>query len=79
MPLTQRTDFSPRLSSPRPSSSFTDRLPELPPARLLILDFTNRPILAAVYKVSGLAIVILGPTFWAALIALFVVAELPPN
>jgi len=36
-------------------------------------------MLAAVYKVSGLTIAILGPTFWAALIALFLVAEFSPN
>ena len=74
MPPLQRTNIQPRLNS-----SFFDRTPELPPAQSLKLDFTDRPILAAVYKASGLAIAILGPTFWAALIALFLVADFSPN
>jgi hypothetical protein len=74
MSLRQQTDFQPRRSF-----SFIDRSLELPAAQPLNFDFTNRPILAAVYKASGLAIAILGPTFWAALIALFLVAELSSN
>lgn len=74
MSLQQQTDFQPKLSF-----SVIDRPSELPAARPLNLDFTNRPILAAVYRASGLAVAILGPTFWVALIALFLVAELSPN
>jgi len=74
MPLSQQTALQ-----LRQSSSFLDRPPELPAAQRLNLNFKNRPMLAAVYKVSGLTIAILGPTFWAALIALFLVAELSPN
>jgi hypothetical protein len=43
------------------------------------LDFTGRPVIAALYTISGLVMRILGPAYWAAIIILFVYAELFTN
>jgi len=51
-------------------------LPELPVSQPFNVDFTNRPALAAVYKISGFVISVLGPLFWGAILVLFLYAEL---
>jgi hypothetical protein len=40
------------------------------------VDLHGRPMLAMLYALSGIAIDLFGPMFWAALIVLFVQAEL---
>ena len=52
------------------------RLRALPTQAPIDLDFTGRPVVAAIYTISGLLMRILGPVYWAAVIVLFVYAEL---
>jgi len=40
------------------------------------LDFTDHPFIALLYDISGALMELLGPMFWAALIVLFIQAEL---
>jgi len=43
------------------------------------IDFSDQPVVAVLYQISGVLMEILGPMFWAALIALFIQAELIPQ
>jgi hypothetical protein len=52
-----------------------ERMPELSPARPIIIDFAGRPVLAAVYRISAVVISVLG-RFWAAIVVLFLCAGL---
>lgn len=47
-----------------------------PTRRPIDLDLTDRPLIAALYTISGLLMRILGPAFWAAIVVLFLYAEL---
>ena len=47
-----------------------------PTSRVREVDFSDRPVIALLYAVSGVLMEVLGPMFWAALIVLFVQAEL---
>jgi len=53
-----------------------ERLLQLSPARPIVIDFTGGPALAAVYRICGVVISVLGPLFWAAIAVLFLYAEL---
>lgn len=56
--------------------------PELfpfPTSRVREVDFSDQPVIALLYAVSGVVMEILGPMFWAALIVLFSQAELFTN
>jgi hypothetical protein len=48
-----------------------EELPELPVSQPFNVDFTNRPALAVVYKISGFVMFVLGPLFCAAILVLF--------
>jgi len=50
-----------------------------PTSRVREVDFADQPVIAVLYAVSGVLMEILGPMFWAALIALFIQAELFTN
>ena len=47
-----------------------------PTRRPIDIGFTDRPFTAALYRISGLLMRILGPTYWAAIVVLFIYAEL---
>ena len=40
------------------------------------VDYSDQPVVARLYAVSGVLMEILGPIFWAALIVLFIQSEL---
>ena len=42
-----------------------EELPELMLSPPVVIDLSDRPILAAVYKICGVVISVLGPLFWA--------------
>ena len=46
-----------------------------PFSRVREVDFSDQPVIAGLYAVSGVLMEILGPMFWAALIVLFIQAE----
>jgi hypothetical protein len=47
-----------------------------PAERLGGLDFADQPLLAVLYMISAALVEFFGPMFWAALIVLFIQAEL---
>jgi hypothetical protein len=47
-----------------------------PTSRAREVDFSDRPVIALLYTISGVLLESLGPMFWAALIVLFTQAEL---
>jgi len=75
-------DFLSGMSSPTIPTSEIDfflieqRLRAFPTQAAIDLDFTGRPVIAALYAISGLLMRILGPAYWAAIVVLFVYAEL---
>lgn len=50
-----------------------------PTSRVCEVDFSDQPVIALIYEISGVLMEILGPMFWAALIVLFIQAELFTN
>jgi hypothetical protein len=50
--------------------------PEFPASGPINIDITGRPVIAALYVVSGVILNVLGPVFWAAVIGLFLYAEI---
>ena len=70
--MSQRTGFERRLS-------FFDAERDLwafPTRRPIELDLTDRPLIAALYTISGLLMRALGLMYWAAIIVLFIYAEI---
>jgi len=49
-----------------------------PTSRPREVDFCDQPAVAVLYQISGVLMEILSPMFWAALIVLFIQAELTP-
>ena len=47
--------------------------------RMREVDFSDQPVIALLYAVSGMLMEILGLVFWAALIVLFMKLELLPQ
>jgi hypothetical protein len=70
--MTWRTDLKPEthtlLTEPE-FRAFSGRSP-------IEIDFTGRPVIADLYFVSGLMMKVLGPVYWAALVLMFIYAEL---
>ena len=50
-----------------------------PTRRPIDVDLADRPLIAALYTISGLVMRILGQAYWAAIIILFLYAELFTN
>ena len=82
MPLSANLTSETILTSETTLASETDSflieqgLRAFPTRAPIDLDFTGRPVIAALYMISGLVMRVLGPAFWAAIIILFVYAEL---
>jgi hypothetical protein len=49
---------------------------EFPASGPINIDLTGRPVIAAIYVVSGVILNVLGPLFWAAVTVLFLYAEM---
>jgi hypothetical protein len=50
-----------------------------PTSRVREVDFSDQPAIAVLYGVTGVLMEVFGPMFWAALIVLFIQAELFTN